>query len=54
MKKILFAIQKLAISAMLSFGFMFAITNINTACWLWQYQPTPPKSLDKYKNLTDE
>lgn len=54
MKKILFNLQKLSLSALMGFAFLFAIGNINVACCGLSYQPTPPKSLERYKHFTQE
>lgn len=49
MKRISLLLQKLFLSALMSAGFFYALTNINVTCSGPSYQPAPPKSLNSLK-----
>lgn len=54
MKKFMLKLQKIMLAAVMGTGFLYALTNVNVACFAWCYQPTPPKSLQQYKKLQDD
>ena len=49
MKRITALLQKLFLSALMSAGFFYALTNINVTCSGPSYQAEPPKALDAFK-----
>lgn len=54
MKKLFEKTQKLMLAAVMSVGFMFAVTNINVTCAAWMHQPKPPRELGQYKKIQDD
>ena len=54
MKNVLMKLQKVALSVLMTIGFVQAITNVNVACCAWSYQESPPEKLTRFKHLKDD
>ncbi|MEG0648817.1 MAG: cyclic lactone autoinducer peptide [Oscillospiraceae bacterium] len=54
MKRLIYKLQKIALAALMSTSFIFALTNINVTCTAWSYQPKPPKALEQYKHFGND